>query len=156
MNFNLTFIGQIITFGFFVWFCARFVWPPLLTAMQERQKKIADGLNAADRAAKDLELAQDNATEKLREAKEEAAQIVEQANRRGAKIVEEAKAEARDKAAHVAKAAQDEIEHERNVARDELRAKFAVLALAGAEKVVDEKIDAKVHDKMLKQLASEL
>lgn len=156
MNFNMTFIGQIITFGVFVWFCARFVWPPIVTAMQERQKKIADGLNAAERASKDLELAQDNAADKLREAKEQSATIVEQANRRASKIVEEAKADAKEKADRLAKTAQDEIAHERNLAREELRAQIAVLALAGAEKVVDASIDAKAHDKMLQKLASEL
>ncbi|TGG91469.1 F0F1 ATP synthase subunit B [Natronospirillum operosum] len=156
MNFNLTFIGQIITFGVFVWFCARFVWPPLMQAMQERQKKIADGLNAADRAAKDLELAQDNAAEKLREAKEQAASIVEQANRRASKIVEEAKADARAEGDRLRKATQEEIEHERNQAREALRAQVAVLALAGAEKVVDASVDEKVHNEMLQKLASEL
>ncbi len=156
MNFNLTFIGQIITFGVFVWFCARFVWPPIMAAMQERQKKIADGLNAADRAAKDLELAQDNAADKLREAKEQSASIVEQANRRATKMVEEAKADARKEGERLRKAAEDEIAHERSVARDELRAQVAVLALAGAEKVVDKTIDQSVHDEMLKKLASDL
>ncbi len=156
MNFNLTFIGQIITFAVFVWFCARFVWPPLMTAMQERQKKIADGLNAADRAAKDLELAQDNAADKLREAKEQAAAIVDQANRRATKTIEEAKADARKEGERLRKAAEQEIEHERNVARDELRAQVAVLALAGAEKVVDASIDESVHNEMLQKLASEL
>ncbi len=156
MNFNLTFIGQIITFGVFVWFCARFVWPPLVQAMQERQKKIADGLNAAERAAKDLELAQDNAADKMREAKEEAASIIEQANRRATKLVEEAKADARRDGDRLRKAADDEIAHERNVARDELKAQVAVLALKGAEKVIDKSIDQSVHDEMLKKLASEL
>ena len=156
MDFNLTFIGQIITFGVFVWFCARFVWPPLMAAMQERQKKIADGLNAADRAAKDLELAQDNAADKLREAKEQSASIVEQANKRAAKIVEEAKADARAEGERLRKATEDEIEHERNQAREALRAQVAVLALAGAEKVVDASIDEKVHNEMLQKLASDL
>ncbi|MEX1057546.1 MAG: F0F1 ATP synthase subunit B [Natronospirillum sp.] len=156
MNFNLTFIGQIITFGVFVWFCARFVWPPIVSAMQERQKKIADGLSAAERAAKDLELAQDNAADKMRAAKEQAAAIVDQANRRATKIVEDAKAESRTEGDRLLKAAQDEIEHEQNQAREALRAKVAVLALAGAEKVIDASIDEKVHTEMLNKLASEL
>ncbi len=156
MNFNLTFIGQIITFGVFVWFCARFVWPPLVSAMQERQKKIADGLNAADRAAKDLELAQDNAAARLKEAKEEAAGIVEQANRRAAKIVEDARVEAKTEGERQLKAAREEIEQDRNLAREQLRAQVSTLALAGAEKVIDQQVDESTHKAMLDKLASEL
>lgn len=156
MNFNYTLFGQIITFALFVWFCAKFVWPPLVAAIEERQKKIADGLNAADRASKDLELAQDSAAAKLREAKEQAAAIVEQANRRAAKLVEEAKVEARAEGERLLAAARDEIKHEQNLAKEELRAKVAVLAMLGAEKVLDASIDEKVHSDMLEKLAAEL
>ncbi len=81
MNINATLLGQAIAFAVFVWFCMKYVWPPLLTAIEERQKKIADGLTQAERAGKDLELAQAKATEKLKEAKAQAAEIVEQAKR---------------------------------------------------------------------------
>lgn len=156
MNFNYTLVGQIITFGLFVWFCAKFVWPPLVAAIEERQKKIADGLNAADRASKDLELAQDSATAKLREAKEQAAAIIEQANRRAAQLVDEAKAEARAEGERLIAAAREDIKHEQNLAKEELRAKVAVLAMLGAEKVLDASIDEKVHSDMLEKLAAEL
>lgn len=156
MNFNLTFIGQIITFGVFVWFCARFVWPPIMQAMQERQKKIAEGLSAADRAAKDLAQAQDNAADQLREAKEQAASIIEQANRRATQLIEEAKHDAQAEAERIRKASSDEVEQERNMAREALRAQLARLVLEGAEKVVDASVDEKLHDELLKKLAAEL
>ena len=91
MNINLTLIGQMVAFVGFVVFCMKFVWPPIIAAMQERADKIADGLAAADRANHDLELAKEKAVERLREAKEEAAGIVESANKRGNQLVEEAK-----------------------------------------------------------------
>ena len=91
MNLNLTLIGQAIAFAVFVWFCMKYVWPPVMQALQERQKKIADGLDAASRATRDLELAQEKADETLRESKEQAQQILEQANKRANQIVEEAR-----------------------------------------------------------------
>lgn len=95
MNINATLIGQSVAFFIFVLFCMKFVWPPVIAALQERQKKIADGLDAANRAARDLELAQDKAGQQLREAKAQAAEIIEQAKKRGAQIVEEARDQAR-------------------------------------------------------------
>ena len=91
MNINLTLIGQMIAFAGFVWFCMKFVWPPIMAAMQEREQKIADGLAAADRASHDLELAKEKAVERLKEAKEEAAGIIDAANKRANQLVEEAK-----------------------------------------------------------------
>ena len=91
MNINLTLIGQMIAFICFVMFCMKYVWPPILAAMAEREKKIADGLAAADRASHDLELAKEKAVERLKEAKHEASGIVDAANKRGNQIVEEAK-----------------------------------------------------------------
>jgi F-type H+-transporting ATPase subunit b len=91
VNINLTLIGQIIAFAVFVAFCMKFVWPPLINAMQERAKKIADGLDAANRAERDLKLAQEKATSQMREAKEQAAQVIEQANKRATQIIDEAK-----------------------------------------------------------------
>ena len=94
MNINLTLFGQMVTFAIFVWFCMKFVWPVIITAMEERQQKIADGLDAADRAMRDLEAAQDKATDQMKEAKQEAAGIVDQANKRASQIVDEAKQQA--------------------------------------------------------------
>ena len=156
MNINLTLIGQTISFFLFVLFCMKFVWPALISIMEEREKKIADGLEAADRADKDLELAQKKATQQLREAKEEAAAIIEQANKRAGQIVEEAKDQAKAEGDRLKVAAEAEIEQEMNRAKEELRGKVAALALAGAEKVLAASIDEKANSELVNQLAAEL
>ena len=156
MNINLTMIGQTIGFFIFIAFCVKYVWPPIVQAMQERQKKIADGLAASDRANQDLELAQQRATQELREARDEAAAIVEKANKRANQIVEEAKTEAREQGDRLLAQARDEIEQERQQARDALRAEVASLAIAGAEKILESSVDAKAHSEMLDKLSAEL
>ena len=156
MNINLTLIGQMIAFVCFVMFCMKYVWPPILAAMAEREKKIADGLAAADRASHDLELAQEKAVERLKEAKQEAAGIIDAANKRGIQLVEEAKASAVVEADRVKAAAQAEIEQETNRAREQLRGQVAALALAGAEKVLGATIDQKAHAELVDKLAAEL
>ena len=156
MNPNLTLIGQSISFLFFVAFCWKFVWPALINIMQEREKKIADGLEAADRASKDLDLAQHKATETLREAKEQAADIIEQANKRSQQIIEEAKSKAIQEANRQKAAAEAEIEQQLNRAKEELRSKVAELALVGAEKVLRSSIDKQAHGKLVDDLASQL
>ena len=156
MNINLTLIGQIITFAIFVAFCMKFVWPHLLGAMQEREKKIADGLDAANRAARDLELAQKEAAGKLREAKEKAAEIIELANKRANQIVDEAKETARTEGERIVAAAQGEIEQEANRAKEALRKQVSELAVAGAAKILGKSVDASAHDELLNTLAEEL
>lgn len=156
MNINLTLIGQMVAFVCFVVFCMKYVWPPIIAAMQERADKIADGLAAADRANHDLELAKEKAVERLREAKEEAAGIVESANKRGNQLVEEAKQAALAEAQRVKASAQAEIEQELNRAREQLRSQVAVLSLAGAEKILAATIDPKAHEAMVEELAAEL
>lgn len=156
MNINLTLIGQTISFAMFVWFCMKFVWPALLGVMQERETKIANGLEAADMADKDLELAKQKAAQNLREAKEQAATIVEQANKRGVQIVEEAKDAARAEGDRLKTAAKAEIEQDANRAKEELRGKVAALALAGAEQVLQATIDDKAHSELVNKLAAEL
>lgn len=156
MNINLTLIGQSVTFFAFIWFCMKYVWPALISVMEEREKKIADGLEAADRADKDLELAQKKAGETLTEAKQQAAEIIEQANKRANQIVDEAKDQARAEGDRLKVAAQAEIEQEANRAKEELRAKVATLALAGAEKVLGNTIDANAHNDLVDKLAAEL
>jgi len=156
VNINLTLIGQVIAFFGFVWFCMKFVWPPIVNAMQEREKKIADGLAAADRANHDLELAKEKAVERLREAKTEAAGIVESANKRASQIVEEAKSAATVEAERVKASAQAEIEQETNRAREQLRGQVASLSLAGAEKILGKTIDREAHAELVDKLASEL
>ncbi len=156
MNINLTLFGQMVTFAIFVWFCMKFVWPVIITAMEERQQKIADGLDAADRAMRDLEAAQDKATDQMKEAKQEAAGIVDQANKRANQIVEEAKQQAITEGDRLKVAAEAEIEQEINRAKEELRASVAGLALAGAEKVLEASIDDKANRSLVDNLASQL
>jgi F-type H+-transporting ATPase subunit b len=156
VNINATMIGQMITFVIFVWFCMKFVWPPIMSALAERKQKIADGLSAADRAEHDLELAQAKAVERLTEAKQQGAEIIEQANKRAAQLVDEAKDQARDEGARLVLAAQAEIEQDANRAREELRAQVAAVAIAGAEKVLGSTVNAEEHNAMLDKLAAEL
>lgn len=156
MNINLTLFGQMVTFAIFVWFCMKFVWPVIITAMEERQQKIADGLDAADRAMRDLEAAQDKATDQMKEAKQEAAGIVDQANKRANQIVDEAKQQAITEGDRLKVAAEAEIEQEINRAKEELRASVAGLALAGAEKILEASIDDKANRALVDNLASQL
>ena len=156
MNINLTLIGQMIAFVCFVMFCMKYVWPPILAAMAEREKKISDGLAAADRASHDLELAKEKAVERLTEAKHEAAGIIDAANKRGNQIVEEAKDSALVEADRVKASAQAEIEQETNRAREHLRGEVAALSLAGAEKVLGAAIDQEAHSELVEKLAAEL
>jgi F-type H+-transporting ATPase subunit b len=156
VNINLTLIGQSISFFFFVLFCMKFVWPALISIMEEREKKIADGLEAADRADKDLELAKKNAMQQMQTAKQEAAAIIEQANKRSNQIVEEAKDQAVAEGNRLKAAAQAQIEQDVNRAKEELRNKVSVLVLAGAEKVLGASIDEKANSELVDQLAAQL
>lgn len=156
MNINLTLFGQTFAFAIFVWFCMKFVWPPITKAMQERQKKIAEGLDAAGRAQQDLKLAQEKVTNTLRETKEQATQILEQANKHASAIVEEAKQQACAEGERLVNAARAEIEQEVNRAKDQLRAQVAALAVLGAEKILESQVDAKVHNDLVEKLASQL
>lgn len=156
MNINLTLIGQSITFFIYVWFCYAFVWRAIRNMMDARAQKIADGLEAADRASQDLELAKEKVAQQLREAKEQAAAIVEAANKRGAQIVDEAKDQARVEAERIKTAANAEIEQEMNRAKEQLRGKVAALALAGAEKVLQASIDQNQHKALVEDLAAAL
>jgi len=156
VNINLTLFGQMAAFVCFVLFCMKYVWPPILAAMQERTEKIADGLAAADRASHDLELAKEKAVERLKEAKVEASGIVESANKRASQIVDEAKEAALVEADRVKVSAQADIEQEVNRAREQLRGQVATLAMAGAEKVLGAAIDQQAHADLVDKLASEL
>jgi len=153
---NLTLIGQIGTFLVFILFTVKFVWPPIRQALEEREKRIADGLASADRGQKELELAEQNAAEKIREAKQQAAEIIDQANRQGSEIVEEARQEAREAAAKEHAAAEARIEQEVTKVRSELRKQVSDLAIQGASRILEREVDAKTHAKMLDQLAEQL
>ncbi|MDR5898872.1 F0F1 ATP synthase subunit B [Halomonas vilamensis] len=156
MNINMTLIGQTIAFAIFVWFCIKYVWPPISTALHERQKKIADGLDAASRASRDLELAQEQAAQTLRESKEQASEILEQANKRSNQMIEEAREQARSEGERLIASARTEIDQEVQRAKDELRAQVSHLAIVGAERVLESSVDEKTHRKLLDELAAEL
>ena len=156
MNMNATLIGESIAFIVFVIFCMKFVWPPIMAAIEDRQKTIADGLAASDRAAKDLELAQEKAAAQLKEAKAQAAEIVEAAKKREAQMIEEAAEKAQAERDKIIASGQAEIESERNRAREELRQQVATLAIAGAEKILERSIDDAAHSDILDKLVAEL
>nr|WP_254797433.1 F0F1 ATP synthase subunit B [Pseudomonas aromaticivorans] len=152
----MTLFGQTISFAIFVWFTMKFVWPPITAAMQARQKKIAEGLDAAGRAQRDLQLAQEKAAQTLRETKEQAAEILDKASKTANAIVEESKQQARSEGERLLVAAKAEIEVEVNRAKDQLRAQVAALAVAGAEKILESSVDAKAHNDLVAKLASQL
>ncbi|MBO9491290.1 F0F1 ATP synthase subunit B [Endozoicomonas sp. G2_1] len=156
MDINSTLIGELIAFVVFVIFCMKYVWPPIMAAIEDRQKTIADGLAASDRAAKDLELAQEKATAQLKEAKAQAAEIVEAAKKRENQMIEEAAEKAQAEKEKILAAGHAEIESERNRAKEELRQQVAVLAVAGAEKILERSIDAAAHSDILDKLVAEL
>lgn len=156
MNINLTLIGQSITFIAFVWFCLKFVWPPLIGALEERKKKIADGLAAAERGTHEKALAEKRAAETLREAKNQAQEIINQAQKRANEIVEESKGTARTEGERIVTAANAEIEQEVNRAREHLREQVSSLVIAGAEKVLKREIDAKANEDILQDLVAQL
>jgi F-type H+-transporting ATPase subunit b len=147
---------RLSLFFLFVVFCMKYVWPPLMEAIEERQTKIADGLAAADRAAKDLNLAQANASDQLKDAKRAASELIEQANKRKAQIIDEAKIEAQAERKNILAQGQAEIEAERNRARDDLRKQVATLAVIGAEKIIERTIDKDVHADLLNKVTAEL
>jgi len=156
MNLNATIIGQSIAFAFFVWFCMKYVWPPVVTILEERANKIAEGLHAADRAEQDLVLAQERSSEQIKKAKQEAAAIIDSANKRAAQIVDEAREHAREEGQRIIAGANAEIEQEINRAKQHLREQVAALAVAGAEKILEKSVDQAANEEMLSKLASEL
>lgn len=156
MEINITLLGQMITFGLLVWFTMKKVWPPLLNAMQERQKRIADGLAAAERGKKEQELAESKIQDQLREAKQQAADIIAQAQKRGNEIVEEAKEAARSEGDRIKAAAGAEIEQEVNRAKEQLRAQVAAIAVEGAERILKKEIDPKAHSQVLDDLVAQI
>ncbi|MCX7672086.1 MAG: F0F1 ATP synthase subunit B [Thiobacillaceae bacterium] len=156
MNINATLIGQSITFAVFVWFCMRYVWPPIVKALETRRKTIADGLAAAERGRHEQELAARRAAETLHDAKVKAADIIAQAEKRAAQIIDEAKAAAKAEGERLLAAARAEIEQEAHRAREQLRAQVAALVVAGAQRVLRREVDAKAHAELLESIAKEL
>nr|WP_152716015.1 F0F1 ATP synthase subunit B [Morganella morganii] len=140
----------------FVWFCMKYVWPPIMAAIEKRQKEIADGLSSAERAKKDLDLAQANATDQMKKAKAEASALIDQANKQRAQIIDEAKAEAEVERSKIVAQAQAEIDAERKRAREELRKQVAILAVAGAEKIIERSVDEAANSDIVDKLVAEL
>ncbi len=156
MNVNATIIGQSIAFFVFVWFCMKYVWPPITAILEERQKKIADGLEAAERAQRDLNLAQNKAAEELRDAKKQGADLIELANKRANQIIDDAKEKAREEGQRLIAGAKAEIDLELQRAKEALRAQVAAIAIAGAEKILESSIDQAANEELVKKLATEL
>lgn len=156
MNINFTLIAQAIAFAVLIWFTVKFVWPPLLNAIETRQKEIADGLAAAADGRNALEVAAKKSEITLNEAKLKATEIIGQAEKRATQIVEDAKGNAKTEGDRILTGAKAEIDQEVNRAKESLRAQVSALAVAGAEKILRKEIDAKAHSDMLTQLAAEL
>jgi F-type H+-transporting ATPase subunit b len=156
MNINLTLLMQAVSFAILIWFTVKFVWPPLLNAVETRQKEIADGLAAGERGRHELELAAKRATQELHGAKEKATSIITQAEKRAAEIIDEAKANAKVEGDRIIAGAKAEIDQEVNRAKEGLRQQVSLLAVAGAEKILRREIDAKAHSDMLNVIANEL
>mgnify|MGYP001477694917 FL=1 len=156
MNINLTLLGQAISFGIFVWFCVKFVWPPLISALEERASTIADGLAAGEKGQEKLMNAEKEVEKLLTEAKDNAQTFIMSAQKRADEIVEIAKADAREEAEKIRINAVSEIEQEKNAAREELRREIAVLVLNGAETILMKEVDANAHQSYLDELTERL
>ena len=156
MNINATLFLQSIAMMIFVWFCMKFIWPPLLKAIDERREKIADGLAASDRAEKALEEANVRAEEQIKAARDKAGDIVEQANQRHNQILDQAKEDATGERQRQVAAAEAEISQAANQAKEELRNSVAALAVAGAAKILEKEVDAEAHRELLDKLIAEL
>jgi len=156
VDFNLTLLGQTIARIVFVWFCMKFVWPPLVNALDERRKQIADGLAAAEDGRKALEEAQARFEETVREAREKAAEVIQQAEKRAREIVDEARGDAIAEGERLITQAKAEIAQEAGRARDALRGEVAAIAVSGARQLLEREIDPATHQQLLAKLAAEL
>lgn len=156
MNINLTIIGQSISFALFVWFCMKFIWPPIIAALRERREQIGRGLEQAEQAGQQLEEAKKEAENTLMTAKKSAQEIIEQSHGRADQIVEQAKQQAVIEGEQLKEAAQSEITRQANQAREQLRGQVASLVVQGVEKVLQESVDRNKHGDLLQKLAGEL
>jgi F-type H+-transporting ATPase subunit b len=156
MNINLTLLVQMIAFGVFVAFCMKYVWPPIMKALEERTAKIAEGLAAAERGKEQQELGEQRALEVMHEAKQSASEVVSQAQKRYNEIVDEAKRDANAEAERIRLAAHAEIEQETNRAREELRERMGSLAIAAAEKILQKEVDASAHKDIVDAFAKQI
>ncbi len=156
MNINLTLIAQLIAFAVFVWFTLRFIWPPLMNAMNERKAKIAEGLAAAEQGQQAQVRAQQEAETVLQQARVQAAEIKSNAEKEATQIVDQARAKGRAEAERQLATAQAEIVQQTNKAREGLRAKLAELVVAGTEKILQKEINAKAHRAILNRMAQQI
>ena len=156
MDFNLTLIGQTVAMIVFVWFCMKFIWPPVMKAIEQRRKEIADGIAAGEKGQKELADARHGSDAILADARQKALQVVDLANKRGNDLVTEAKTTASAEGQRIVTQARGEIANEQNRARDGLRKEVAALALAGASKLLGREVDAQAHAKLLEELADQL
>jgi F-type H+-transporting ATPase subunit b len=156
MNLNATLIGQSLSFFLFVWFCKKYVWPPMVNAMQERQNQIADGLAAAEKGQQAQEVAEKEAAQLISEAKSQAAEIIANAEKRGSSVVEEAKATATSEKERIIASAQAEVEQDVHSAREQLRTQVSSIAVAAASKIVDKEIDESAHSALIDDLVQQL
>ena len=156
MSFNLTLIAQAVAFALFIWFTVKFVWPPLLRAMEARQKTIADGLAAGEQGRKSLETSSRQAEQAIQDARGRAADILSQAEKRSAQMIDEARGAAKEEAGREKTAAKAEIDQERTRAREQLRDQVASLVVAGAEKILRREVDARAHADLLDGIKKQL
>jgi F-type H+-transporting ATPase subunit b len=156
MNFNLTLIAQAITFAAFIWACVKFIWPPLLRAIEHRQKQIADGLAEAERGRSSLADAQKQTEVVMREARARAQELIAAAEKSAAQRIEESKSQAKAEGDRLVATAKAQIEQEVQSAKQQLREQVATLAVSGAEKILRREVDAKDHADMLNQLKAQL
>ncbi len=156
MNINLTLFAQALVFAAFIWFTVKFVWPPMLRAIETRQKQIADGLAAAEQGKKSLEVSSKQADQAVLEARSRATEIVAQAEKRASQVIEEAKNAAKAEGDREKAAAKTEIQQEVSRAREQLREQVAALAVAGAAKILHREVDAKAHAELLEGIKKQL
>jgi F-type H+-transporting ATPase subunit b len=156
MNINLTLIAQALAFALFIWFTAKFIWPPLMRAIEQRQKQIADGLAAGEQGRQELEAAGKRAHEELAKARERVGEIIGSAEKRDAQMLDEAKAAARAEAERILAAAKADIDQQVARAKEMLREQVAALAVAGAEKILRREVNSETHAELLGQLKREI
>ena len=156
MNLNATYLAQAIVMIVFVAICWMYIYPPILAVMQEREKKISDGLEAAKKADDSLEEAQLAFNQELDKAKAEAAELIDKANQRSSQIVGDAKSKAQDEAEKILSAAANTIENETNIAKEELKSKMSEIIIDTTQKILDQEISSEKHDELLKKAAAEL
>jgi F-type H+-transporting ATPase subunit b len=156
MNINLTLIGQTIAMIVFVWFCMKYIWPPLMGAIEDRRKEIADGIAAGEKGQRELADARQGSEAIMQDARQKAVQVVDIAHKRSNELVGEAKHVAIAEGERLVQAARTEISNEQTRARDKLRREVAALAVAGATRVLGREVDAKAHAALLDELAAEL